>query len=126
MWATQSTKENGTAKIRGFMSKFQVIGSLSFLVYPCTFFIVPFLAEYWRHRIMQAAVMSVQFVVNVWFAQLFLKSPHFNWAWKILPTGPTDYRFGEDEYPEQAAQVTAEELNRLYKLPTPESIGHEA
>jgi len=85
-------------KLANFLTRFQIIGSVIFLTYPITFCVLPFIAAYWRHRIMQAVVLTMQFIANFWLAKLFTDSGFFTLKWDIIPTGPNDYRIDPEEW----------------------------
>jgi hypothetical protein len=102
--------------IRGFFLRFQLVATLSFLAYPVTFVILPIIAEYWRHRVLQIVMISVQFVVNVWFAKLFLDSGYFSLKWEI----PDPFEKREDHFDELTSFMDGIELT---STPAPVSIG---
>jgi hypothetical protein len=102
--------------MRGFFLRFQIVATLSFLAYPVTFVILPVIAEYWRHRVLQIVMISVQFVVNVWFAKLFLDSGYFSLKWEI----PDPFEKSPDVIDELTSFMDSIELT---PTPAPVSIG---
>jgi hypothetical protein len=107
---TESLLEDQYKKLRGFFFRFQVMGSVSFLSYPLTFFILPFIAEYWRHRVLQLSMLSIQFFISAWFAKLILDSGYFLLRWEVvddqelpvheseLPTMMSSVPIGKDHF----------------------------
>lgn len=75
MWflsATEGTKARGSPKVKSFIFKLQATGSLYFLTYPVMFVIIRIVAPYFQHRVMQAVLLSMHFMMNVILAHMFL------------------------------------------------------
>jgi len=70
--SSQMTKAQGGLRLREFLSRFQMAGSMYFLAYPSVFLIAQAFAPYLRHPIMQVGMLSVQGAADLWLANLFL------------------------------------------------------
>jgi hypothetical protein len=130
--ASQAIKSSlASQRLSSFMTRLQAVGTLAFLTYPVTFCILRLVADYWRHRVMQAAVMSVQFIVNIWLAKLFLDSGFFRLKWVIVPTGPNDYRIDAtrpelSEYELVGRSIDPWDLIDAMPIGIPDNLAHEA
>merc|ERR1719401_1073568 len=68
----QSLRESGGLKLRAFLQRFQLAGTLYFLAYPAIFILVHAFAPYLRQPIMHVGLLTMQISSSFWLANLFL------------------------------------------------------
>jgi len=71
-WAAGSSARESGTKIRSFLYRFRVGGSLYFLAFPCIFLVTKCFAPYLQHGIMTIGLLVMQMGSNVWLTALFL------------------------------------------------------
>lgn len=72
LFATQASEQESGLRLRSFLQKFRIIGSIYFLAYPTLFVVVQIFAAYLQHPIMQIGLIAMQTISNVCLAELFL------------------------------------------------------
>merc|ERR1719379_258019 len=70
--SARTTKEQGGLRLKEFMNRFELAGSLYFLAYPSVFLVAQVFAPYLRHPIMQVGMLGVQGAAVLWLTDLFL------------------------------------------------------
>jgi hypothetical protein len=71
-FATQASQKEGGLRLRDFLKRFQLIGSIYFLAYPVLFLIVQLFAAYLRHPILQLGLLAMQATSISVLSELFL------------------------------------------------------
>jgi len=77
MWAVQSSKKEASLKVKSFLNKFALAGTLYFLSYPCLFFFVSFWAAYLRHKVLTVGLYLTFGLTVRWLEVLFLRRGEF-------------------------------------------------
>jgi len=72
LWAVNNTWQAAGPKLRFFLRKFQLGGSLYLLGYPVVYVITSLFAPYLRHRVLTAGMYATQTATNLWLTRLFL------------------------------------------------------
>ena len=72
-WAVKETSKEATGeKLKNFLRKFMLAGSIYFLSYPLVFLITGLVVPYWRYKIMLAGSFVMRFCSYLWMLKLFL------------------------------------------------------
>merc|ERR1719181_2575827 len=59
-FAAQASQEESGLRLRDFLERFSIIGSMYFLAYPVLFIVVQIFAAYLQHPIMQIGLLAIQ------------------------------------------------------------------
>jgi len=97
LWAVQSTWAEAGMRLRTFLRRFSIAGSLYFLAYPASLIFVDLFAPYLRAPILASGQMVMQMASNVWLSYLFLNRGEYfevsSMSTSILPGGSPSRRF---------------------------------
>lgn len=86
LWAVHSTSRDQGWRLRNFLSRFRICGSIYFVGYPILFMVIIPVAPYWRPPILTACFLLIQIVTNLWLYSLFLSRGEY---FKVSELGDT-------------------------------------
>ncbi|CAE7310072.1 gpr180 [Symbiodinium pilosum] len=77
LWALHGTMEDAPFRVRRFLTKFGLIGTVYFIGPPFLVLVVSFIAPYWRPPILTSCLILMQIGTAWWLNRLFLSRGEF-------------------------------------------------